>query len=87
MDRLVETRKSFGRVGIQSKPTVTQEELDKIVSQGWIDAKKHKMESHLKRPSSSNVKKAHIKSQNTIMEEQALSSIVSKAWTTVELKK
>jgi hypothetical protein len=29
----------------------------------------------------------HLKSQNTIMEEQALSHIVSKAWTTVELKK
>jgi len=38
-------------------------------------------------PASSCIKKAHIKSQNTILEEKALSQIVSKAWTTVEIKK
>lgn len=72
-----------------SKPIVSQEELNKIVSKGWAEAEKlkaQKDQAKQQRPTSA-VKKAHIKSQNTIMEENALTQIVSKAWTNVELKK
>ncbi len=59
------------------------------MSQGLIKAEKNKEKKDFakKRPASSCFKKAHIKSQNTIQEEEALSKIVSKAWTTVEVKK
>lgn len=75
---------------ISSKPTVTQDELNRIVGQGWIDAEKlkAKKEKAIQRPSSSmSIKKSQIKSQNTILEENALSKITAQAWTSVEVKK
>jgi len=63
-----------------------EQALSKIVKTAWttVEKKKEKVEE---KPVIKTVKKAKLKSQNTIMEEKALSEIIPKAWAAAEKAK
>jgi hypothetical protein len=71
VERLKASRQTYGKrvkaatLG-KSQPTVSEEELNKIVSKGWDDAEKLKAKKQKKRIPTANKKRVPIKSQNTI---------------------
>ena len=65
----------------KGQPTVSEDELNKIVAQGWANAEKAKAK---RKPATK--KKAHVKSQDTLMEEAQLNTIVQTAWSSVGSK-
>ena len=83
------------RAHVKSQNTIQEEAaLSQIVSKAWTTYEKKK--EHTKKPKVNNfdghhhpkpVKKARVKSQNTLIEEAQLQQIVGKAWKNVEKTK